>query len=155
MQKASRDFILNVLDKAVDLTIATNRPDGWPQATTVSYVHNGLIIYIGIGPEEQKAKNIARDKRVSLTVNLPYRAWQEIKGISMAAEAEKVTAEAEIGTIIQLMIKRFGAQLADLPSPDANTFTFLRITPKVVSILDYTKGFGTTEQVEVAPGDLN
>ena len=46
-------------------TIATNRPDGWPQATTVGYANDGLTLYFLCGPQSQKAKNIARDNRIS------------------------------------------------------------------------------------------
>ena len=154
MQKATRDFILSILDQAVDLAIATNRPDGWPQATTTSFVHDGLLIYIGVGPEGQKAQNVARDKRVSLTFNVPYRSWQEIRGLSMAAEAERVIDQKEMARVIELMTKRFGAEMKDLPPLDANTFMLLRMTPKVISMLDYTKGFGHTDLVEVSDAEL-
>ena len=43
------------------MTIATNRPDGWPQATTVGYVNDGLTIYFLCSPQSQKAANIAPD----------------------------------------------------------------------------------------------
>jgi hypothetical protein len=38
MDPALREEILSVLKGATDMTIATIRPDGYPQATTVSYV---------------------------------------------------------------------------------------------------------------------
>jgi nitroimidazol reductase NimA-like FMN-containing flavoprotein (pyridoxamine 5'-phosphate oxidase superfamily) len=50
------------------MTLATNRPDGWPQATTVGYVNDGLTIYFLCSPQSQKAANLARDSRVSLTI---------------------------------------------------------------------------------------
>ncbi|MFZ1989420.1 MAG: pyridoxamine 5'-phosphate oxidase family protein [Alphaproteobacteria bacterium] len=173
MQKASRDFILSILDKANDLTIATNRPDGWPQATTVSFVHDGLIIYFGVGMEGQKAKNIARDKRVSIVVDVPFPNWQEIKGLSMAAEAEFVTDPKEIMHFGELMVERFGdqvkeefdrvsaqlakaggAQKAGASPLEAVGMAVVRARPKLVSILDYTKGFGHTELAEVSASDL-
>ncbi len=43
------------------MTIATLRPDGWPQATTVAYANEGLTIYFVCGPDSQKATNLARD----------------------------------------------------------------------------------------------
>ena len=39
--------IISILDDANDMTIATVREDGYPQATTVSYVNDGLKIYFG------------------------------------------------------------------------------------------------------------
>jgi hypothetical protein len=41
-----------------------------------------------------------------------------------------------------------------LPVPDANAIVFVKIVPKVISVLDYRKSFGHTELVEVRPEDL-
>ena len=59
MDPGLREEILSVLKDASDMTIATIRPDGYPQATTVSYVSDGLTIYFGCAAESQKAQNIA------------------------------------------------------------------------------------------------
>jgi len=40
-----RDAVLGILDKHRIMTLATNRPDGWPQATVVGYANDGLKIY--------------------------------------------------------------------------------------------------------------
>jgi len=77
MDPALKDEIVSILDGATDMTIATIREDGYPQATTVSYVNNGLAIYFGCAAQSQKAKNIARSAKVSLTVNLPYASWND------------------------------------------------------------------------------
>jgi len=90
--------IISILDDANDMTIATVREDGYPQATTVSYVNDGLKIYFGCAAESQKAKNLARNSKVSLTVNLPYASWAEIRGLSLGGRAELVTiSERSIG----------------------------------------------------------
>ena len=66
MDDSLREEILSVLKGASDMTIATIRPDGYPQATTVSYVTDGLSIYFGCAAESQKAQNIAYNDKVSL-----------------------------------------------------------------------------------------
>jgi hypothetical protein len=85
MDPALKQEIVSILNEANDLTIATVREDGYPQATTVSYVNAGLTIYFGCAAESQKAKNIARSDKVSLTVNLPYASRDEIRGLSIGA----------------------------------------------------------------------
>jgi len=60
-----RRKILALLDQHRIMTIATLRPDGWPQATTVGYANGGLTLYFLCGPDSQKARNLARDDRVS------------------------------------------------------------------------------------------
>ena len=91
MDPGLREEILSVLKDASDMTIATIRPDGYPQATTVSYVIDGLAIYFGCAAESQKARNIAYNNKVSLTVTLPYFSWEKIRGLSMGGTAKPVT----------------------------------------------------------------
>ena len=99
MDPALTRDVISILDQANDMTIATVRKDGYPQATTVSYVNDGLTIYFGCAAESQKAKNIARSDKVSLTVNLPYASWTEIRGLSIAGKAEAVTDPEEIDQV--------------------------------------------------------
>jgi nitroimidazol reductase NimA-like FMN-containing flavoprotein (pyridoxamine 5'-phosphate oxidase superfamily) len=69
MDEETRKKILTLLDEHRIMTIATIRPDGWPQATTVGYVNEGLTLYFLCGLDSQKAANLARDDRVSLTID--------------------------------------------------------------------------------------
>jgi nitroimidazol reductase NimA-like FMN-containing flavoprotein (pyridoxamine 5'-phosphate oxidase superfamily) len=61
--------ILELLNQHRLMTVATNRPDGWPQVTTVGYVNDSLTIYFLCSPQSQKAANLARENRISLTVD--------------------------------------------------------------------------------------
>jgi nitroimidazol reductase NimA-like FMN-containing flavoprotein (pyridoxamine 5'-phosphate oxidase superfamily) len=148
MKPALRQEIISILDDANDMTIATVREDGYPQATTVSHVNHGLIIYFGCATESQKAKNIVRCAKVSLTVNLPYRSWNEIRGLSIGGRAEPVTDPEEIGQVVQLMFQKF-PQIAPYAPTEVEGVELFRVTPEIVSILDYRKGFGHTDLVKV------
>jgi nitroimidazol reductase NimA-like FMN-containing flavoprotein (pyridoxamine 5'-phosphate oxidase superfamily) len=94
MDEGIRKKILTVLDQHRVLTIATLRPDGWPQATTVVYANDGLTIYFVCDPGSQKAINLARDDRVSLTIDHDTPQVTEITGLSMAAHAQAVVDPA-------------------------------------------------------------
>ena len=85
MNSATHDKILAILGGGSEMTIATVRPDGFPQATTVSYVHDGLKLYFGTAADSQKARNIALNDKVSLTVSLPYDRTEEISACRWAA----------------------------------------------------------------------
>lgn len=149
MDKSMQAFILGLIDNGKDLTLATIRPDGYPQATTVSYANDGMTIYVGIGKDSQKANNIRRCNKVSLTINSDYQDWNQIKGLSMGALAEIMSSPEEIKHATDCMIKRF-PQVADfVKSPQAADFALLRITPQVISVLNYEKGFGHTDLVTV------
>ncbi len=146
MNDALKATILDILGHQNDLTIATLREDGFPQATTVSYASDGLDIYFGCWNQSQKAKNIARDNRISLTINASYSDWTSIKGISLGGTAVRVTAAAEIAAIETLFARKFPKTLEFSPEMRSQ-MTYFRIAPKVVSVLDYRKGFGHTDIV--------
>lgn len=141
--------ILNILDSAKDLTVATVREDGYPQATTVSFVHDGLTIYFGCTLGSQKACNLKRSDKISLTVNLPYESWDEIRGLSLGGRAHIVTDSAEVRRVLEAMITRF-PQINDYATEDERQEVGLvRVGPEVISLLDYRKGFGHTEEIRV------
>ncbi|MEK7662654.1 MAG: pyridoxamine 5'-phosphate oxidase family protein, partial [Actinomycetota bacterium] len=45
MKREFKQQIVDLLDRHRIMTVATNRADGWPQATVVGYANDGLIIY--------------------------------------------------------------------------------------------------------------
>ena len=140
--------ILSILDDASDMTIATVREDGYPQATTVSYVNNGLNIYFGCAANSQKAKNIDRDSKVSLTVDLPYTSWNDIRGLSIGGRAERITNPQEVAQASQLMFEKF-PQIARYAPAELEDIVLFRVTPEVISVLDYRKGFGHSDVVKL------
>lgn len=148
MDSSVREQIVAILAEGQDLTLATLRPDGAPQATTVSYAADGLDIYFGCGAASQKARNLARDDRVSLTVDLPYADWNGIRGLSLFGRAERLTPDRylEIG---RLFAGKF-PQMAHHQG-DVGDMALFRIVPSVVSVLDYSKGFGHTDLVTLEP----
>lgn len=151
MDAILRAQILAILDAGQDMTLATVRPDGAPQATTVSYVADGLRPCFGCWTQSQKARNIAHDDRVSLTIDLPYERWAEIRGLSLFGRAERVTG-AEQDRLGRLFLERF-PEMAAHPVDESQMAVF-RVTPVVVSILDYRKGFGHTDLVTIEPADI-
>jgi uncharacterized protein YhbP (UPF0306 family) len=150
MEQSNKDFVCSVMDGATDLTLATVRPDGYPQATTVSFAHDGLGLYVGIGKDSQKARNIRANNKVSLTINLPYKDWRAIKGLSMSPLAEILEKDVDVAAAKACLLKRF-PQVAEWGEQAmAENMAFVRITPQLVSVLDYTKGFGHTELLTAA-----
>lgn len=150
MDQQTRNFIVGILDQEKDLALATIRPDGYPQTTTVSYVNEGLTIYVGIGKESQKAHNIRHCNKVSLAVCCDYADWNHIKGISMGALAEIVDDPDTIRHATECMVKRFPQVLEWAGSKEVAGMAWLKITPQVISVLDYEKGFGHTELVDAS-----
>jgi len=147
MDKSTEKFVLDIIDYGKDLTLATVRPDGYPQATIVSYANDGMTIYVGVGKNSQKASNIRRNNKVSLTINADYQDWNHIKGISMGGVAEILDDAGQIKHAVGCMTKRFPQLLQWVGDTAHDDVAFLKIQPQVISVLDYQKGFGHTELV--------
>ena len=146
MDPSVKATILDILSKQTDMTIATIREDHYPQATTVSYVSDGLDISFGCSTRSQKARNIARHNKVSLTVTPSYTDWNSIRGLSLGGLAERVTDPSQITMIEALFFRKFPFVVQYAPD-DRGELALHRIVPKIWSVLDYTKGFGHTDHV--------
>jgi nitroimidazol reductase NimA-like FMN-containing flavoprotein (pyridoxamine 5'-phosphate oxidase superfamily) len=140
--------ILAILDQHRLMTVATLRPDGWPQATTVGYVNDGLTLYFLCGLDSQKARNLARDDRLSLTIDHDTPDIMAITGLSMAAHAHAVTDRTEAEKVLRMLpLKYPDAPPLPMKMPSPEEVRLFRVTPKVISVLDYSKGFGHTDLV--------
>ena len=149
MDEELREKILILLDEHRIMTIATLRPDGWPQATTIGYANEDLTLYFLCGLDSQKAVNLARDDRVSLTIDHDTSDVMAITGLSMAAHAQAVDDPAEAERILQMLIRKYGEPDTPPPieMPSAEEVRIFRVTPTVISVIDYSKGFGHTDLV--------
>jgi PPOX class probable F420-dependent enzyme len=152
MDSAARNKVLDLLRSHRIMTVATNRPDGWPQATTVGYASDGLTLYFLCSATSQKAANISRDNRISLTIDSDTRDPMAIRGLSMAAHAARVTDSAEIAKVIDLLLGKY-PEYRQL-EPDVSAMCTMRVVPELVSLLDYSKGFGHTDLMKVEEADV-
>ncbi len=147
------DNAVKIAETCDDLCLATVRPDGFPQATTVSFVHDGLTLFFCCGDRSQKARNLRADPRASVTMTAPYENWNEIKGLSLAAHAAELTTPAEQDQVLGLMLARF-PKMTDFEPEETGTIAFFKLTPFVLSVLDYGKGFGQADTVTLDEGDV-
>jgi nitroimidazol reductase NimA-like FMN-containing flavoprotein (pyridoxamine 5'-phosphate oxidase superfamily) len=107
MKREFKRQIVDLLDEHRIMTVATNRPDGWPQATVVGYANDGLIIYCFIARDGQKYANIMRDPRISLATAKDYPQPLQIKGLSIAAKAVVVEDQGEIEHAGSILLRRY------------------------------------------------
>jgi len=140
--------ILSILENNRTMTIATLRPDGWPQATKVGFASEGLVLHFLCAPESQKAANLAHDDRVSLTIDDNCAQVMALTGLSMAAHATHVDDPAESAKLMAALMSKYPPQdsMPD-PMPPGDSAYIFRVVPTVISVLDYTKGFGLTDLV--------
>lgn len=146
---AFRDEVLDILSRARDMTLATVREDGYPQATTVSYAHDGLALYFGCAAASQKARNIALSDKVSLAIALPYAEWSEIRGLSVGGRARRLSDPREVEEAGRLLLRRFPEAVAEYFQAEREDVALFQVRPEVIAMLDYRKGFGHVEQAEI------
>jgi nitroimidazol reductase NimA-like FMN-containing flavoprotein (pyridoxamine 5'-phosphate oxidase superfamily) len=144
---------LDILNEYRLMTLATLRADGWPQATMVSYANEGLLLYFVVSRASQKYANISRDSRVSIALGRDVEDPEKIRALSIAANASEVRDPAQRERAIDLILERHPA-LARLPRPDAKHSAIMRAYCSIVTILDYSKGFGHADLLTVAPGGV-
>jgi PPOX class probable F420-dependent enzyme len=153
MKRAFKEIIVRLLGQHRILTIATNRADGYPQATIVSYANDGFIIYFFTDRDGQKVHNITRDPRVSIAVANDYHRPLEIKGLSLGGQAMVVDDKAEVDHGYALLLARY-PEYRVLPRPNRREIAMVRVMPEVVSVVDYEKGYGHSDLVRVTADDL-
>ena len=144
---------VEILEQYRLMAIATLRADGWPQATMVSYANDGLLLYFVVSRTSQKYANIVRDSRVSIVVGRDFEDPSQIRALSIAANASEVRDPAQRERAIDLILERHPA-LAGLPRPDTKYSAVMRAYCSIVTILDYSKGFGHADLLTVAPGGV-
>lgn len=148
MKRSIEDFVLKQMKKHRSMTIATVRSDGWPQATTVAYVNDGLDLYFCCDPDSQKVRNISRCRKVSVAIDGGDENWSRLKGLSLGAIARVVSSRKEIDHALTLLGRKYRA-LAGSRRPKPEEVAIIKLRPRVISVIDYTKGFGHTELVRV------
>jgi hypothetical protein len=85
---------------------------------------------------------------VSFTVDDDQEDWRKIQGLSVAAKAEIVTSPKEIARVADLLLNKF-PQIREMGPFDPSAMTFVRLTPQVISVLNYTRGFGHTDLISL------
>ena len=75
-----------------------------------------------------------------------------IAGLSMAAEAKLENGPAEISKATSLLYLKY-PEHGPFRAFEHNETLIYRVTPKVISVIDYIKGFGHTELIAVDAGD--
>ena len=144
---------VEILNQNRLMALATVRPDGWPQATMVGYANDGLLLYFVISRQSQKFANIQKDDRVSIVIGGDFHDPSSIKALSLAAHASEVTDTQQRKQAVRMLLERHpGLRKLEPPAPSHSAV--MRAYPAIVTILDYSKGFGHTDVLTVSPGGV-
>ncbi len=148
MDEALRSKILEVLRRHHTMTLATIRPDGYPQATTVNYLHDDLTLYFATDATSQKAGNIKLNNKVSVAIADRTQDFYKLRGLSMSGIAARVSEKEGAGKLALRLFRAFPESRRFVPE-DPRQLAVYAITPVAIALVDYASGFGTTHLMEL------
>ena len=125
--------VLDYLDSAKTVTLATASPDGTPHASTFMYVNDGVTLFVWARPSSTTASHLRDNPRVSFAIDEYVADWNKAKGIQGDGRAEAVTSGDDIVRAVGLFAEKFPS-----PSSGASTtnISFFKITPTAMQFID-------------------
>ena len=84
-------------------------------------------------------------QRLSLAIDHDVTDPMAIRGLSMAARAYPVSDPAEMSRMLEMLVTKYPEYA--FPKPKPEKILIFQVVPEVVSVLDYSKGFGHTDLV--------
>lgn len=141
-------LIIEILDENRLMSLAVNRPDGWPQVTVVNYLRRGRALYFVVARDSQKFANISRDPRVSIAIGGATGPAAPVRGLSMAARVSEIL-EPDLIVELNKLIWGQPAQAAFTPHPSSANVAVLEARPQIVSVIDYATPPGRRVLVRV------
>ena len=138
------DEVAAFLGEKMKVQVATVNPDGSPHLTTLFYVLDAGRIAFWTYASSQKIRNLERDPRITCLVE-DGEDYFELRGVSVAGQAELVTDEAgirEIGTAVASRMVH-GADLGEIGAAEVERQVRKRVgvvvTPGRVASWDHAK----------------
>lgn len=141
--------VAELLGAARLMALGVNRPDGWPQVTTVGYVNDGLNLYFVIARDSQKFANLQLDPRVSVAVR-PEGAQGDTVGVSIAGRAVEVEDAGEIERVNRMVFERYPEARAFCPG--GASVAVMRICPEIIAPVAVIDGRSRAQTYHVGAG---
>lgn len=136
--------IVKALGSCHTMALATIRPDGFPQATTVNYINNGVTLYFAADATSQKSGNINLNNKVSAAIAVQSTDFAKLAGLSLSGICKRLM-ETEGASDIALQLFQKIPQSRRYVPKDAERIAVFSITPVAISLIDYSEGFGTSK----------
>jgi PPOX class probable F420-dependent enzyme len=108
--------------------VATSNPEGVPHLVPVCQVVSGGKIWFASGTDGRKAKNLAANPRVALTIDLYSDDWAHIKGVMVQGRARLYARGPRFRKIRALLYKKY-PQYAREAALDESDSVVVEVTP--------------------------
>jgi len=120
------------------LRLATIDQKGTPHIVPVWYLYNAKKFYIGTNTRTEKAKNIKKNKRVSLCIDIGIRS-PDIFGVLGQGSAKLILDENKVSKLAKRILLRYFRSLENKSAKELldDTDCIIEITPKKFSVWSY------------------
>ena len=127
---------------------AYNSPDGFPQATIVYYVNDGLVLYFATESDIAEGEQHPTQREgVCGDVDEIDNSYK-LRALSLSGIADRISGP---GQVLELQIRLFQAvpQAKRFAPIDGKQIIVYSITRIAISLVDYAAGYGRTVLVEL------
>lgn len=142
--------ILKLLDSQRLMTLACNRADGRPQASTLGYLNDGLNLYFVTARDSEKLRNMIADPRVGVAIRGEAGEGEAV-GVSIDGRAEEVTDGDEVQRLNDLIIKRSPDVSPYAPGGDA--VAVVKVIPEQVEAVAVVDGRSRAQTFSIGDPD--
>ena len=132
------DAIVALLNRERLMSLALNRPDGWPQVTTVGYLNEGLNLYFIVARSSQKLANVEQDSRASVAIRSESSPNGDAVGVSMSGRVREVLDPSMIERLSRQVAARYPDVHVYCPGGDA--VVVLHFAPEIASCVGVIGG---------------
>ncbi len=148
MDEALKARVLAILRSQHMMTLATIRPDGYPQATILNYMNDDLTLYFATDATSQKAGNIRLNNKVSVAIASQTEDFHKLSGLSLSGTAARIL-DRDAAEELALRLFRTLPQSRRFVPHDPGQLAIFSVVPVAISLIDYASGYGTSHLLEL------
>lgn len=147
MDLERRQIVLEYLFQHQVMTVATIGAKG-PWAAAVFYVNEGFAFYFLSAGHTRHSQNIARDGRVSATIQEDYKDWPAIKGIQLEGIVQQLEgAERQRAQTLYEEKYPFIKNATSQIRLGLARVNWYRLLPDRLYFIDNSKGLGHRDEI--------
>src|SRR5438105_671312 len=124
--------VLDYLGQQKTLTLATASPRAVPWAATLTYVNDGLAIYVWTQPDGTSARHMEQNPVAAFAIDEPTSDLRDVQGIQGSGECQVVLNPGELKRVTELFEQKFPSLSGSLTS----NVSFFRLTPTELQFID-------------------
>ena len=133
------------LDEQMVMQVATIGPRGWPHVVALWFVPDGTEITGWTYAKSQKAKNLERDPRATVSIEHGVE-YQELRGVMLECDVDMERDTEKVAAVGEALVDRYGGgspEMKEFFRAQAPKRVGLRFHPRRVVSWDHRKLAGT------------